>query len=105
MKVPSGHDKLIEVPLCPITMLSQSTRKNIFLIASMVGWLIVGAVLIYLFPVVANFVSHSDTTQLWLETLARGSYNPTLASIVGGVTLMMTVLANVVWYQWFDDNI
>lgn len=71
----------------------------------MAGWLVVGAVLIYLFPVVANFVTHSELTQQWMETLSRGSYNPVLAGMVGGVTLGVTVLANVVWYQWFDDKI
>ncbi|MEO0825774.1 MAG: hypothetical protein AAFY67_08930 [Cyanobacteria bacterium J06642_9] len=71
----------------------------------MVGWLIVGAVLIYLFPVIANFVSHSETTQLWMKTLSRGSYDPMLAGVVGAITLIITVLANIVWYQWFDDKV
>ncbi|MEM8544236.1 MAG: hypothetical protein AAGF66_09660 [Cyanobacteria bacterium P01_H01_bin.119] len=85
-------------------MLSQSTPKTIFLLVSMVGWLIVGAVLIYLFPAAANWINPGELTDRWMETLSRGSYDPNLATVVGSVTLAVTVVANIVWYQWFDER-
>ncbi|NEP20125.1 MAG: hypothetical protein F6J97_25125 [Leptolyngbya sp. SIO4C1] len=70
----------------------------------MVGWLAVGAALIYLSPVLANLIVHSDLTQLWLENLSRGGYDPTPALIGGGAALALTVIGNVVWYQRFDSK-
>ena len=40
---------------------SQSTAKTIFLLASMIGWLIVGAALMYLFPFIADRLIASET--------------------------------------------
>lgn len=84
---------------------SQSTAKTIFILASMVGWLIVGAALMYLFPVIADLLVSSDLTHLWMKNLSRGDYNPMLAGIVGGVTLTLTVLANIIWYQRFEGKL
>lgn len=70
---------------------SQSTAKTIFLLASMVGWLIVGASLMYLFPVIADWLISSERTHLWMHTLSRSDYNPLLAWVGGGITLVITV--------------
>lgn len=84
---------------------SQSTAKTIFLLASMVGWLIVGAALMYLFPVIADFLVSSDRTHLWMTTLSRSGYNPMLAWVGGGITLVITVLATLIWHQRFEGKI
>ncbi|MEO0986553.1 MAG: hypothetical protein AAFY20_13500 [Cyanobacteria bacterium J06639_14] len=83
---------------------TQSTAKTIFLLTSMVGWLIVGAALMYLAPVLLDQIHPTDRTHLWMENLARGGYNPMLAWIGGGITLFITVLANLVWYQRFEGK-
>lgn len=84
---------------------SQSTAKTIFLLASMVGWLIVGAALMYLFPLMADWFVSSDRTHVWMETLSRSGYNPMLAWVGGGITLFVTVLANIIWHQRFEGKI
>jgi hypothetical protein len=84
---------------------SQSKAKTIFILASMVGWLIVGAALMYLFPVIADLLVSSDRTHLWMTNLSRGDYNPMLAEIVGGIALTLTVLANIIWYQRFEGKL
>ena len=84
---------------------SQSTAKTIFLLASMVGWLIIGAALMYLFPFLADKVIASDMTHLWMTNLSRGGYNPMLGWLGGGVTLVITVLAQIIWYQRFEGKI
>jgi hypothetical protein len=83
---------------------SQSTAKTIFLLASMVGWLIVGAALMYLFPFMADVLVSSDLTHLWMENLSRSGYNPGLGWVGGGIALTITVLGNVIWYQRFDHK-
>jgi hypothetical protein len=50
---------------------SQSSAKTIFLLSSMVGWMILGAALIYLFPAIADLTIHSERTHTWLTTLSR----------------------------------
>jgi hypothetical protein len=84
---------------------SQSTAKTIFLLASMVGWLIVGAALMYLSPFVADQIVSSDLTHLWMKNLNRSGYNPMLAWVGGGSALMITVLASLIWYQRFDGKL
>jgi hypothetical protein len=84
---------------------SQSTAKTLFLLASMVGWLVVGAALIYLFPVILDYVIASDRTHLWMTTLSRSGYNPTLAGVGGGITLAITVFGNILWYQQFQGKL
>lgn len=84
---------------------SQSTAKTIFLLTSMVGWLIVGAALMYLFPVIADRLVSSDLTHQWMKTLGRSGYNPMLGLIGGGVTLAITVAANIIWHQKFEGKI
>lgn len=84
---------------------SQSTAKTIFLLTSMVGWLIVGAALMYLFPFVADKLVASDLTHLWMKTLSRSGYNPMLAWVGGGSALALTVLGNIIWYQRFDGKV
>lgn len=76
---------------------SQSTAKTIFLLVSMVGWLIVGAALMYLFPLIADRLLSSDLTALWMTNLTRGGYDPMLAWVGGGTALALTVLGNVLW--------
>jgi hypothetical protein len=83
----------------------QSTVKTIFLLASMVGWLIVGAALMYLFPVVADRLVSSDLTHQWMKTLGQSGYNPMLAWVGGGITLAITVLANIIWHQRFEGKV
>ncbi|GAB4380432.1 MAG: hypothetical protein Kow00121_36690 [Elainellaceae cyanobacterium] len=84
---------------------SQSTAKTIFLLASMVGWLIVGASLMYLFPVLADWFVSSDLTHLWMKNLSRSGYDPMLAWVGGGITLAITVLANIIWHQRFEGKV
>lgn len=84
---------------------AQSIGKTIFILVSMVGWLIVGAALMYLFPAMADRVFTSDLTHLWMENLTKGGYNPSLALVGGGIALALTVVGNIVWYQRFDGKI
>jgi hypothetical protein len=82
----------------------QSTAKTLFLLVSMVGWLLVGAALMYLFPAIADALVGSDLTHLWMATLARSGYNPTLGWLGGGVVLAATVAGNWLWYQTFEGK-
>jgi hypothetical protein len=83
----------------------QTTAKTLFLLASMVGWLILGAALIYLSPYLADRILPSDRTHLWMQTLDRGGYYPTLAWLVGGIALGINILANIIWYQRFEGKV
>lgn len=71
----------------------------------MVGWLIVGAALMYLFPFLADMFMSSDVTHLWMDNLSLGGYNPSLAWIGGGIALIITVLGNIIWYQRFEGKL
>jgi hypothetical protein len=84
---------------------TQSTAKTIFLLASMVGWLVVGAALMYLCPVLLDWFWPSDRTHLWLENLSRGDYKPQLAWVGGGIALVVTTLGNILWYQRFEGRL
>jgi hypothetical protein len=83
---------------------TQSTAKTIFLLVSMVGWLLVGAALMYLFPAIADGLIHSDLTHLWMTNLTRGGYNPMLGWAGGGAVLVLTVAGQVIWYQRFEGK-
>ncbi|MGB3135337.1 MAG: hypothetical protein WBB18_00910, partial [Nodosilinea sp.] len=82
---------------------SQSTAKTVFLLASMVGWLTVGAAMMYLFPAIADGVVGSEVTHLWMTNLARSGYNPALGWVGGGAALAVTVAGNWVWYRQVED--
>lgn len=82
----------------------QSPAKTVFLLASMVGWLIVGASLIYLVPAAANAFTPSELTATWMETLGRSGYNPKMAVAGGGVAFVLTVAGNALWYQTLQDK-
>ncbi|AFZ11637.1 hypothetical protein Cri9333_0705 [Crinalium epipsammum PCC 9333] len=84
---------------------SQSTAKTIFILTSMVGWLIVGATLMYLFPLIADQLVSSELTHQWMKTLSRSGYYPMLALVGGGIVLVVTALANIIWYQRFEGKI
>jgi hypothetical protein len=84
---------------------SQSSAKTIFLLSSMVGWMILGAALIYLFPAITDLTIHSERTHTWLTTLSRSQYRPSLALGVGSVLLVLEIIANWVWYSRFDGKI
>jgi hypothetical protein len=84
---------------------TQSTAKTIFLLTSMVGWLILGAALIYLFPVIFDSLIHSDRTALWLKTLSKSGYNPFLALEISGVILAIEIAANWIWYRKFEGKV
>lgn len=84
---------------------TQSTGKTLFLLASMVGWLAVGAALMYLFPAVADQLLGSERTHLWMTNLIQGGYDPTLGWLVGGSALGLTVLGNLIWYQRFERKV
>ncbi|MEM8613537.1 MAG: hypothetical protein AAGF93_16060 [Cyanobacteria bacterium P01_H01_bin.105] len=86
-------------------MSTQTKGKTIFLLTSMVGWLLSGGALIYLTPFLANQLSPSDTTSLWMENLTRGGYNPMLVLIGGGSILILTVIGNAVWYRYFEGKV
>ncbi|WP_084173149.1 hypothetical protein [Phormidium tenue] len=83
---------------------TQSTAKTVFLLVSMVGWLLVGAALMYLFPAIADGLVGSDLTHLWMTNLARSGYNPLLGWVGGGIVLAVTVTGNWVWYQYFEGK-
>lgn len=84
---------------------TQSTAKTIFLLVSMVGWLIVGASLMYLFPAIIELVFPSDRTHLWMNNLSRGGYEPMLGWLGGGITFVITILGTVIWYQRFEGRV
>ena len=84
---------------------SQSTAKTIFLLASMVGWLMVGAALMYLFPWLSDQLVSSERTHTWMVTLARSGYDPMLAWVGGGTALGVTVLGTVIWHQKFEGKV
>ena len=84
---------------------SQSTAKTIFLLISMVGWLLFGAALMYLFPWLADHLVASDRTHVWMATLARSGYNPMLGWVGGSITLLANVLGNFIWYNQFDGKL
>ena len=83
----------------------QSTAKTVFLLTSMVGWLIIGAALMYLVPTFLDLFFPSERTHLWMTNLARGGYRPILAMVGGGITLSLTVLGNFIWYQQFEGKL
>ncbi len=83
---------------------SQSMAKTWFLLASMVGWLIVGAALMYLFPAIADGLVASDLTHRWMANLAPSGYNPALGWGGGGLALILTVAGNWLWYQTFEGK-
>ncbi len=87
------------------SMGSQSTAKTIFLLSSMVGWAVLGAVLIYLFPAIANHLINSERTHTWIETLSRSNYRPKLAVSMGSILLGLEIAANWIWYRQFDGKI
>ena len=80
----------------------QSTAKTLFLLASMVCWLIVGASLIYLVPAAMNTFRPSETTGVWMETRSRGGYSPLLAIRGGGGAFVLAIIGNILWYQTAD---
>ncbi|MEM6450818.1 MAG: hypothetical protein AAF703_10940 [Cyanobacteria bacterium P01_D01_bin.105] len=82
----------------------QTKAKTLFLLASAVGWLIVGASLIYLVPAGMNQFRPSVLTHTWMETLGRSGYNPMLAIAGGGAALLLTVIGNAVWYGRFEKD-
>ena len=84
---------------------SQSTAKTIFLLASMVGWLIVGAALMYLFPVLADRLVPTDLTHGWMENLSQSGYNPQLGWVGGSTALAITVIATLIWHQRFEGKL
>jgi hypothetical protein len=84
---------------------TQTTAKTIFILVSMVGWLMVGAALMYLCPAILDLTLASDKTHLWMTNLSRGGYNPTLALVGGSIVLGLTVAANLIWYQKFEGKI
>ncbi|MGB3788581.1 MAG: hypothetical protein WA949_11270 [Phormidesmis sp.] len=88
----------------PAPYQGQSTAKTIFLLASAVGWLIVGASLIYLVPAAINALRPSTTSGVWMETLGRSGYNPQMAIAGGGLALVLTVAGNALWSQKFEGR-
>ena len=82
----------------------QLDGKSIYLVASLVGWALVGGALIYLAPVLANRLFHSDTTEIWMETLTRGGYNPMISIVGGGIALVATVTGHIIWSPKFGQT-
>jgi hypothetical protein len=54
---------------------SQSTTKTIFLLISRVGWSLLGAALMYLFPLLTDRLISFDLTHLWMQNLSHSGYN------------------------------
>ena len=91
-------------PNRPSTSSGQVDGKSIYLVASLVGWMLVGGALIYLAPVLANRLFHSDTTEIWMETLTRGGYNPMISIVGGGIALVATVTGHIIWSPKFGQT-
>ena len=83
----------------------QSATKTAFLLSSAVGWLIIGASLIYLVPFALNLFRPTELTSTWIATLSRSGYDPMLAINGGGIALIVTVLGNWIWYQKFEGKV
>ena len=83
---------------------TQSTAKTIFLLLSLVGWLGMGATIIYLSPWMINLATHSELSATWLETLGRSGYSPTWGIQTGSLDLTLTILLNVVWYTQLESR-
>ena len=83
---------------------TQSTAKTIFLLLSLVGWLGMGATIIYLSPWMINLATHSETTATWLETLGRSGYSVSWGIQTGSLDLALTILLNVVWYTQLEEK-
>jgi len=83
----------------------QSTTKTAFLLSSAVGWLIVGASLIYLVPFALNRFRPTELTNTWIATLSRSGYDPMLAIGGGGIALIVTVLGSWIWHQKFEGKV
>ncbi len=83
---------------------AQSTAKTIFLLVSMVGWLIIGGALIYAGPMFYHLWAHSETSTLWITNLNQGGYEPIAALRVAGVLLILEILAYWTWYSRFDKS-
>ena len=86
-------------------MSTQTKGKTVFLLVSMVGWLLSGGALIYLTPFLAYLFTPSATTNLWMENLLRGGYSPMLAIAGGGSILLFTIIGNAVWSRYFEGNL
>lgn len=85
---------------------NQSKAKTIFLLASMVGWLIIGGSLIYAGPLFFDMLAHSETSSLWLNNLRNSEegYAPIAALRVGGILFVLEILAYWLWYARFDKR-
>ncbi len=68
-------------------------------------WLIVGAALMYLFPLIADRLIGSEQTHQWMTTLSRGSYNPNLGWVAGGIALGVNIVGTIVWYSRFEGKL
>lgn len=83
---------------------TQSNAKTVFLLVSMVGWLIIGGALIYAGPWFYHLWAHSETSTLWITNLNEGGYEPVAALRVAGVLLIIETAAYWLWYSKFDQQ-
>jgi hypothetical protein len=81
-----------------------STNKVLFLLISMVVWLLAGGALIYLAPAIAFQVTQSQTTATWLATLGRSGYYPTLALQVMVAMTIIGTLLSIAGQKYFPDR-
>jgi hypothetical protein len=78
-------------------------NKTIFLVISMLPWLLAGGALIYLAPAIADQLLHSATTATWLATLGRSGYYPKLAvAIAISMSLLGTALT-IIGSKYFPN--
>lgn len=59
----------------------------------------------YVSPVVVDWLIASDVTHAWVTNLSRGSYNPLLGWVGGGVALAITLVGQIIWNQRFEGKI
>ncbi|MEM9219901.1 MAG: hypothetical protein AAGD25_36935 [Cyanobacteria bacterium P01_F01_bin.150] len=83
---------------------SSLSGKSLYLVASLIGWMLVGGALIYLAPVLANRLFHSATTEVWMETLVKSGYNPMISVVGGGIALVVTVTGQLIWAPKFGQT-
>lgn len=79
-------------------------NKSVFLVISMLPWLLAGGALIYLSPAIADRLVHSDMTATWLITLGRSGYYPKLAVEVAVAMVVLGTTLTILGSQYFPSD-
>ncbi len=79
-------------------------NKSVFLVISMLPWLLAGGALIYLSPAIADRLVHSEMTATWLMTLGRSGYYPKLAIEVVAAMVVLGTALTIIGSQYFPSD-